>query len=94
MSIKQKRQAGEILGRDGISQRIILIAKQISQGTYKDAIELGGRIAELAAAASYDVYWTEKADIGRGKEQQVFSCLILDPAKKDKVTNTLCAVLK
>lgn len=76
MNIKQKRVAGEILGRAGISERIITIAKDISQGSYKNAIEQAGRIAELVDAATYDTYWNEKASIGRHKERFILDNII------------------
>ena len=64
MKMKEKREAGEILGRGGISQRIIIIAQNIADGTYKNAIEQAGRIHELVEAARHDEYWDEKAHIG------------------------------
>lgn len=75
MKITDKRAAGEVLGRDGISQRIITIAIEIAAGSYKEAIENAGRIAEIVDAASYDTYWREKATIGRHKEQSVLAGL-------------------
>ena len=76
MNIKTKRKAGKILDRGGISQRIIQLAKDISKGTYKNAIEKAGQISVLVDAATYDEYWDEKASIGKGKECYILSDLI------------------
>lgn len=75
MRIAEKREAGEILGRGGISQRIIQLAQDISEGTYKNAIEKAGQISELVDAASFDDYWHEKASIGIRREQGVMRSL-------------------
>ena len=83
MKIKDKRKAGEILAREGIAQRIIQIAFEISQGSYKDAMSGAGRIAELVDCASYDDYWTEKANIGRQLEVGVLYGLIEGNIKRD-----------
>lgn len=71
MNISQKRKAGEILGRDGISSRIIAIANEIASGSYKDAIQKAGQISELVDAATFDSYWKEKAEIGKHTERSV-----------------------
>ena len=52
MNIKKKRDAGEILERGGISQRIIQLATDISNGTYKNAIEKAGQISVLVESAT------------------------------------------
>ena len=76
MKIKDKREAGKILGRDGISERIIAIAKEISEGSYKQAVIGGGQISQLIDACSFDEYWNEKANIGKDKEQCEMEILI------------------
>ena len=83
MKIKDKRKAGEILERGGIAQRIIQIAQEISEGTYKDAMSGAGRIAELVDTATYDDYWNEKAKIGRQLEQGVLFGLIEGDVKRE-----------
>jgi hypothetical protein len=85
MKISDKRKAGEILGRGGISQRIIQIATDISEGTYKNAIEKAGQIYELVEAASYDEYWAEKETKGRMFETTVLTDLKNGDIKRDKV---------
>ncbi|BBB29342.1 hypothetical protein [Neptunomonas japonica] len=81
MRIAKKREAGEILGREGISLRILELAKNITEdGSYKNAIEKAGQISQLVDAASYDEYWDEKAEIGQLREQRNFLKLI-DEAK-------------
>lgn len=85
MKIAQKRKAGELLERGGISQRIITIATEISQGTYKEAIEKAGQIAELVDAASFDDYWSQKVLAGKHREQCVFHDLLEGALSKDRV---------
>ncbi|WP_138438534.1 hypothetical protein [Marinobacter alexandrii] len=76
MRISEKRKAGEILRRGGISSRIIELARDISEGTYKGAIEKAGQIRELVDAASFDDYWTEKAAIGIRREQGILASIV------------------
>ncbi len=75
MKIKDKRAAGEILGRSGLSQRIINLAADIAAGSYKNAIEKAGRIAVLAEAATYDDYWQEKMLAGKLTEELILTGL-------------------
>lgn len=84
MKIKDKRIAGELLGRDGISQRIITIASEIADGTYKDAISLGGRIAVLVESATYDDYWCGKAEGGKVAENNVLEAVIGGSVSKER----------
>lgn len=64
MKISDKRKAGEILDRGGIASRVIALAENISQGTYKNAIEKAGQISALIECATYDEYWNEKRSSG------------------------------
>ena len=91
MKISEKRKAGAILERGGIAQRIITIANDIANGNYKNAMEKGARIAELIDAATYDSYWSEKANKGKLDEQFEFELLIGGKTNKEKLmchTNT------
>ncbi len=85
MNIKKKREAGEILDRGGISQRIIQLANDIANGTYKNAIEKAGQISVLVDAASYDDYWGGKASIGKHRESDVLCGLIDGGLVRDRV---------
>jgi len=76
MKIAQKRKAGEMLGRSGIASRIIALAEDIANGSYKNAIERAGQISVLIDSASYDDYWDEKASIGKWREQDIFINMI------------------
>lgn len=76
MRIVKKRAAGSILGRDGISMRIIKLAEDISQGSYKNAIEKAGQIVMLVDAATFDEYWDEKTGIGKRRECDILYGLI------------------
>ena len=84
MNIKYKREAGYILGRDGIAERIVQIAKEISEGSYKDALSLGGRIYVLIQAASYDDYWGEKVSGGIYREENVLRDVICGNISKER----------
>lgn len=85
MKIKDKRKSGEMLGRDGISQRIIALATEISTGSYKDAITKAGRISVLVDAASYDEYWNEKANIGKNLEECTLENFIAGNITKERL---------
>jgi hypothetical protein len=91
MKIKEKREAGEILQRSGISQRIISLAESIVEGTYKNAIERAGQISVLVDAASYDDYWSEKASIGKTREEWRLKDLNKGVVTRDKL---LCEVYR
>ena len=52
MNIATKRKAGELLGRAGISENILEIAKNIvSDGSCKNAVIKGGQISVLTPTA-------------------------------------------
>ncbi len=85
MKIAKKRIAGEMLERGGIASRIIAIARDIDQGTFKNAIERAGQISVLVEAASCDTYWDEKASLGKHREQEVLSELIEGTIPVDRV---------
>jgi len=87
MRIKEKREVGTVLGRGGISQRIIQIAREIAKGTYKEAIEKAGQISVLVEAASCDEYWNEKATMGKRNECIVFERLLAGDLSID---NLIC----
>jgi hypothetical protein len=70
MKIKQKREAGKLLGREGLALRVQeIIQSAIDNPSYKGAMACAGQMAELADAASYDDYWNEQVYKGRNKEQ-------------------------
>jgi len=59
------RSAGETLGRDGLSRRVIHLVRMFkSEPTYKNAIILAGRMQAIAVACRSDDYWHEKAQSG------------------------------
>ncbi len=86
MRISKKREAGEILGRGGISQRIINIANEIASGTYKEAIEKAGQIKVLVESSTFDGYWTEKATKGLYREERLLTALINNDISKEDLT--------
>ncbi|GAI41475.1 unnamed protein product [marine sediment metagenome] len=69
MRIKNKRKAGEILGRAALAARIQELAREAAGGSYKDAMAVAGKISVLAEAATYDDYWGEKVGMGRMSEE-------------------------
>ena len=79
MRIAEKRKAGEILGREGISKQILSLAKEIHEnGGFKNAISKGAQIHELINACTYDEYWSEKAFYGKAEQNNKFRLLILN----------------
>ena len=89
MKISEKREAGKILERGGIASRIIAIAQDISQGTYKNAIEKAGQISELVECVGFDDYWSEKALKGRLTEKCVLTDLKNKDISRDKVAHNV-----
>ena len=85
MKIAKKREAGEILRRDGLSQRIITLATDIAEGSYKNAIEKAGQIAVLVDCATYDDYWEEKSGIGKNREHGILECMIEGKLTRERV---------
>jgi len=84
MKISKKREAAEILKRDGLSSRIIALAEDIAQGSYKNAIEKAGQISVLVEAATFDDYWMEKSKIGIHKETYILYGLINGDLHRDR----------
>ncbi len=62
---KDLKIAGKKLGRAGISERALQIAKEIVEdGSYKRAVKGVGQMKALAMACAFDDYWQEKRDDG------------------------------
>lgn len=79
MKISEKRKVGEILGREMLAILVKQIAKEIQEGSYKDAMVGAGKIVELAAAATYDDYWHEKVMKGRYTQVVDFYSILNEP---------------
>lgn len=64
------KKAGAVMGRDGLSKRAAAIMVELvtKTGSYKEAMIAAGRLKAIAAAAKYDIYWTEKVDDGFHRE--------------------------
>ena len=61
MNIRGKRKAGEILGREGISQMIQgFINDYLEKPSYKGAVKLAGKLHVMADSCTFDIYWEEK----------------------------------
>lgn len=68
---KELKEVGRILGREGIAIRALEIAKNITKnGSYKNAIKGIGRMCALASCCNFDVYWSEKRDLGKNMEYE------------------------
>ena len=84
MKISKKREAGKILYRDGLSARIIALATDIAEGSFKNAIERAGQISVLVEAATFDDYWDSKALRGKYREQTIMLDLIDGHVTKER----------
>lgn len=64
------KQAGAVLGRDGLSNRAAVVMKELvsKSGSYKEAMIAAGRLKAIAAAAKYDGYWAGEVDEGYQRE--------------------------
>ena len=73
MHKKMKRKLFEDLGgRAGISERILEIAKEITEtDSLKRAIIGAGQIRFLAEACMADTYWDEKEHYGYSTEERI-----------------------
>lgn len=59
---KDLRKFGSKLGRAGLSELALKVAKEmIEDGSYKRAIAGAGELHAIALAARYDSYWDEKS---------------------------------
>jgi len=62
---KELRARGKILGRKGLSERVFALVDNFNEArTYKNAMNLAGRLKAISQAAKYDGYWDEKVCIG------------------------------
>ena len=69
MKIKEIRKAGDKLGRVGLAERALEIAKEmVADGSYKRAIRGAGQLKVIAQACTFDDYWQEKSDSGEYSE--------------------------
>lgn len=57
------------LGRKGVAERIIELAKQIieGEGAYQETLKLAGEIRMLTVGCKWDTYWDEKQAIGQAR---------------------------
>lgn len=63
MKISKLRDAGDILGRQGMSELVFEYVKSFD-GSYKGAMKLAGKLSVIAKMATCDEYWAEKVSIG------------------------------
>ncbi len=66
---KMLRMEGNRLGRAGLSQRVLALLEEYKDPTYKQAIELAGRLHAISLATRGDCYWREKC--GHGYEMEL-----------------------
>lgn len=70
MNIKEIRGVGELLGRAGLAERALEIAKEIvADGSYKRAIKGAGQLKVIAGACGFDEYWSGKVAAGESVEE-------------------------
>jgi hypothetical protein len=77
------KKAGKILGRQGISERVISLVNRFD-GSYKGAVDLIGRLSVLEQACRFDVYWEEKAFLGSVKEEGYLQRVIETDGKAER----------
>jgi len=75
IKIAKAREAGEILGREGLSKRVIQLVDEFD-GSYKGAMKLAGQLSVIANACTFDEYWDEKCSDGRVKESRHFLSIL------------------
>ena len=64
--LKDARETGFALGREGIAEKAIKAVSDFD-GSYKGAMELCGKLVVLADCATFDEYWKEQVDRGTYK---------------------------
>lgn len=71
MALKAKRRERfEKIGREGVAQRIIQIAREIVEAnSYKRAVAGAGQMRVLAGIAECDSYWNEMLSRGEYPEE-------------------------
>ena len=70
MKISEKRAFGELVGRKGLADRALEIAKEIVEAdSYKRSIRGAGQLKVIAQACTFDDYWDEKASEGQHEEE-------------------------
>ena len=70
MKISEKRAFGEMVGRKGLAERALEIAKEIVEAdSDKRAIHGAGQMSVLFEACTFDDYWQEKSRSGKYNEE-------------------------
>ena len=67
---KELRAAGRVIGRDGMSERVIAAVGEFD-GSYKGAMILAGRLKAITQMAACDGYWTEQVEKGFHRERNI-----------------------
>lgn len=67
MRIASLRRVGGKVGRSGMSELVIAAVNEFDNGTYKEAMELCGKLELIAKMATCDEYWAGIVSIGRSK---------------------------
>lgn len=78
---KTARKAGVIMGRRGMSERVIDILESFD-GSYVGAIRIAGQMKAIAQAAKCDQYWDEKCGMGYDSEMDRMGNIV---ANNDKL---------
>lgn len=78
--IKDARVAGQLIGRAGLSQRVIQAVNDFD-GSYKGAMQLAGRLSVIADMSTFDSYWEEKTYKGIMEELENMKHVLSQAAK-------------
>ena len=71
--VNQIKACGRKMARDEMSKMVIAAVNEFDGESYKDAMQLAGKLKAIAIAAQTDDYWTEK--VNKGFEQQLITLL-------------------
>jgi hypothetical protein len=75
MKIKELRVAGDAIGRAGMSEMAFEFIEECS-GSYKEVMELCGKLSTIAKMATCDDYWSEQ--VNRGIRKAEFKIELID----------------
>lgn len=73
MSLEDIREAGELIGKGAISNRIGYYIKQLEGKNYTDSVDLLARISVLLKAASYDELFNSVCEEAELQEEEFLS---------------------
>tara|TARA_R110000850_G_scaffold269444_1_gene401624 strand:- start:57 stop:293 length:237 start_codon:yes stop_codon:yes gene_type:complete len=75
MNIKELRVVGDAIGREGMAKMAQEFIKEC-RGSYKETMELCGKLSLIAKMATCDDYWNEQ--VNRGISKAEFKIELID----------------